>query len=63
MPALSKAKNKRRLFLNLQIPVDNAGKRALFSLDAAKAFDSVALSYLWEVLEWEKRLFSGGTVC
>lgn len=42
--------NIRRLFLNAQIPVDNPGNRAIFSLDTAKAFDGVEWKYLWEVL-------------
>lgn len=44
------AQNLRKLFLNLQIPVDNPGNRAIFSLDAAKAFDSTEWPYLWTVL-------------
>lgn len=41
IPTRSTDQNLRRLFLNLQILVNNLGKRAIFSLDAAKAFDSV----------------------
>ena len=41
IPNRSTANNLRRLFLNMQIPTDNQGNRAILSLDAAKAFDSV----------------------
>lgn len=50
IPARSKALNVRRLFLNIQLPVDNPGNRAVFSLDAAKDFDNVEWRYLWVVL-------------
>lgn len=33
------AHNLRRLYLNMQIPADNSGQRAILSLDAAKAFE------------------------
>lgn len=47
---MSTANNIRRLFLNLQTPVDNPGGRAILSLDAAKAFDSVEWPCIWEIL-------------
>lgn len=55
--------------MNLQVPVDNTGGRAILSLDAAKAFDSVEWPYLLEILArfglgsqfiaWVKVLYSG----
>lgn len=41
IPTRSTAQNLQRLFLNLQLPV---GNRAIFSLEAAKAFDSFGVS-------------------
>lgn len=52
IPSRSMALNIRRLFLILKVPVDNPGNRAILSLITVKAFDSVELSYLWEVLAW-----------
>lgn len=48
IPTRSTAQNL--LFLNLQLPTDNSGKRAILSVDAAKAFNSVEWPYLWEVM-------------
>lgn len=35
----------------MKIPTDNQGNRAILSLNATKAFDSVEWHYLWQVLE------------
>lgn len=51
IPTRSTAQNLRRLFLNLQIPMNNPGNQAIFSLDAAKDFDTIEWPYLWAVLE------------
>lgn len=49
IPSRSTALNIRRLFLNLQLPVDNQSNRVILTLDTAKAFDRVEWPYLWEV--------------
>lgn len=51
MPQKSTATNLRKLFINMQLQVDNGGHRALLSLDANKAFDSISWRYLWAVME------------
>lgn len=50
MPYKSTALNLRRLFLNMQTPLDNMGQHALLSLDANKVFNSLERQYLWAVL-------------
>lgn len=50
MPQKSTVINLHRLFLNLQPQSDNVGDRALLSLDAHTAFDSIEWQYLWAVL-------------
>uniref|UniRef100_A0A803K2L7 Reverse transcriptase domain-containing protein n=1 Tax=Xenopus tropicalis TaxID=8364 RepID=A0A803K2L7_XENTR len=50
MPNKATNINIRRLFTNIHADHRNKGSRIVVSLDAAKAFDSVEWSYLWEVL-------------
>lgn len=51
IPNGSAASNVKRLFLNLQLPIDNSGNRAILSLDAATAFDSIEWDFLWNCLK------------
>lgn len=51
MPNKSTEINLRRLYLNKQSTVDNVGSRALLSLNATKAFDSIDWAYLWAILD------------
>lgn len=46
----STSTNTRRVYLNMQLPIENSGKRAVLSLDAAKAFDSLEWNYMWKEL-------------
>lgn len=41
IPIRAASTNIHRLFLNMQLSVDNGGTRAILSLDAQKAFDVV----------------------
>ena len=50
MPNKNTAFNLRRLHMNLQAQHADVGSRVVVSLDAAKAFDSVEWTYLWECL-------------
>lgn len=47
IPGRSTSTNIRRAYLNLQVPTENTGSRAILSLDTAKAFDSLEWEYLW----------------
>lgn len=51
IPNRSMANDLHRVYLNMHIPTDNQRHRAILSLDAAKAFNSVEWQYLWQVLE------------
>lgn len=60
IPVQSMALNIRRLFLNIQMPVDNPGNRAVFSLDAAKTFDNGDTYGLSCInLKWQNPSLSG----
>lgn len=68
IPNRSTSINIRRILLNMQIPTEKAGSRAILALDATKVFDSLEWNYLWRVLErfefgpsfmrWVKILYS-----
>lgn len=45
--------NIRRAYLNIQLPTEEEGTRAVLSLDAVKTFDSLEWHYLWQVLEFQ----------
>lgn len=51
IPQRSTSRNIRRLFLNLQIPTENIGSRAVMMLDLVKAFDSLEWEYIWRVMK------------
>lgn len=73
MPGKGTDINLRRLFLNMSTDHDNSGIRVIASLDAEKAFDSVAWGYLWETLgrfrfgtqflHWLRLLYQSPTAC
>lgn len=50
MPCKNTAFNLRRLHMNLQAQHTDVGSRVVVSLDAAKAFNFVEWSYLWECI-------------
>lgn len=50
MPKKSTAINLKRLFANMQMPLDNPWQSALLSLSTTKAFESIECQYIWAVL-------------
>lgn len=58
IPGRSTSTNIRRAYLNLQVPTENTGSRAILSLDTAKAFDSLEWEYFW----WSLQRFGFGPV-
>lgn len=50
IPVRATSMNIRRAYLNLQLPTEREGTRAILSLDTFMAFDSLEWHYLWQVL-------------